>query len=201
MSVSRTLERYDMWNALNTFEIGILDFIQQTFKCGFLDVFMPFITMFGEDGIFFIALAAVLLFPKKTRKVGLCIGAALLMGFIVGNLTLKPIFARMRPYDFNEAFDKASLLVGSLGDKSFPSGHTLAAFEACVVLFLTQKRYIGIPALMLSFLIALSRLYLYVHYPTDVLVGALLGTLFAVLGVKTVNFAWSKIEQRNAKTE
>ncbi len=188
-----------MWNALNTFEIGILDFIQNTFKCTFLDVFMPFITMFGEDGIFFIALAVVMLFHKKTRKAGLCIGAALLMGFIVGNLTLKPIFARVRPYDFNEAFDKATLLVGSLGDKSFPSGHTLAAFEACVVLFLTQKRYIGIPALVLCFAIAASRLYLYVHYPTDVIAGALLGTLFALLGVKLVNLAWNKISARTAE--
>ncbi len=188
-----------MWSTLNTFEIGILDFIQNTFKCAFLDVFMPFITMFGEDGIFFIAMAVVMLFFKKTRKVGLYIGAALLMGFIVGNLTLKPLLSRMRPYDFNEAFDKASLLVGSLGDKSFPSGHTLAAFEACVVLFLTQRRWIGIPALVLCFLIAASRLYLYVHYPTDVLAGALLGTIFAVLGIKLVDLAFAKIAKRQEK--
>ena len=190
-----------MWTALNTFELGILDFIQNTFRCGFLDVFMPFITAFGEHGIFFIALAVVLLIPKKTRKVGLCIGAALLMGFIVGNLTLKPLLSRMRPYDFNEAFDKASMLVAGLSDKSFPSGHTLAAFEACVVLFITQKKYIGIPALVFCTLIALSRLYLYVHYPTDVLAGALLGTLFAVLGTKLVNFAWDKIAERNKKMQ
>ncbi len=188
-----------MWNALNTFEIGILDFIQSTFKCSFLDVFMPFITAFGEHGIFFIALAVVLLIPKKTRKTGLCIGAALLMGFIVGNLTLKPLLDRMRPYDFNEAFDKTGMLVEALSDKSFPSGHTLASFEACVVLFLTQKRYIGIPALVFCSLIALSRLYLYVHFPTDVLVGALLGTLFAVLGTKLVYFAFEKAEKKQAE--
>ncbi len=190
-----------MWNTLNTFEIGILDFIRETFSCAFLDVFMPFITMFGEDGIFFIALAVVMLIPKKTRKAGLCIGAALLMGFIVGNLTLKPLLSRMRPYDFNEAFDKAGMLVSSLGDKSFPSGHTLAAFEACVVLFITQKKYIGIPALVFCTLIALSRLYLYVHYPTDVLAGAILGTLFAILGTKLVNFAWDKVTEKTNKAK
>ena len=188
-----------MWNSLNTFESGILDFIQNTFKCAFLDVFMPFITMFGEDGIFFIALAVVMLFSKKTRRTGLMIGAALLMGFIVGNLTLKPLLSRMRPYDFNEAFDKATLLVHSLGDKSFPSGHTLAAFEACVVLFLTQKKRIGIPALVLCFTIALSRLYLYVHYPTDVIAGALLGTVFAFLGVKLVNLAYGKFGEKKSE--
>ena len=91
------------------------------------------------------------------------------------------------------------MLVAGLSDKSFPSGHTLAAFEACVVLFITQKKYIGIPALVFCTVIALSRLYLYVHYPTDVLAGALLGTLFAVLGTKLVNFAWDKIAERNKK--
>jgi len=188
-----------MWNSLNAFELGILDFIQNTFKCAALDVFMPFITMFGEDGIFFIALAVVMLFFKKTRRTGLMIGAALLMGFIVGNLTLKPLLSRMRPYDFNEAFDKATLLVHSLGDKSFPSGHTLAAFEACVVLFLTQKKRVGIPALVLCSLIALSRLYLYVHYPTDVIAGALLGTAFAFVGVKLVNISFLKYEEKKSE--
>ena len=175
-----------MWDALNSYELNILDFIAKHIKCAFLDLFMPLITLLGEDGIFFIALAVVMLFFKKTRKTGLCIGAALLMGFIVGNLTMKPLFARMRPYDFNTAFDKSSMLVEALSDYSFPSGHTQCVFESCVVLFLTQKRYIGIPALVLCSVVAFSRLYLYVHYPTDVLVGAILGTLFALLSVKLV---------------
>lgn len=188
-----------MWNSLNAFEINILDFIQNTFKCAFLDFFMPLITLLGEDGIIFIAMAVVMLFFKKTRKVGLSIGAALLMGFIIGNLTLKPLFARVRPYNFNEAFDRATLLVDTLSDRSFPSGHTLCTFEACVVLFLTQKKYIGIPALVACTLVALSRLYLYVHYPTDVIVGAVLGTLFAIIAVKLVDLAFKKFESRREK--
>ena len=187
-----------MWDALNSFEIGILDFIQ-TFKCGFLNVFMKYVTLLGEDGIFFIAMAVIMLFFKKTRKTGLMIGAALAMGFIVGNLTLKPLFARMRPYDFNEAFDKTTLLVEHLGDKSFPSGHTLAAFEGCVVLFMTQKKYIGIPALVTAVTIALSRLYLYVHYPTDVITGARLGTAFAIISVKLIGRAFAAYEQKKEK--
>ena len=169
---------------------------------------MPLITLLGEDGIIFIAMAVVMLFFKKTRKVGLSIGAALLMGFIIGNLTLKPLFARVRPYNFNEAFDRATLLVDTLSDRSFPSGHTLCTFEACVVLFLTQKKYIGIPALVactlvalsrLYCLIAFSRLYLYVHYPTDVIAGAVLGTLFAIIAVKLVDLAFKKFESRREK--
>ena len=185
-----------MWNTLNAFEIHILDFIQESFKCGFLDVFMKTVTMFGEDGIFFIAMAVIMLFFPKTRKTGLMIGAALLMGFVVGNLTLKPLFARVRPYNFNTSFDINTLLVDTLSDRSFPSGHTLCMFEGCVVLFLTQRKYIGIPALVLCSLVALSRLYLYVHYPTDVLAGALLGTLFAVLAVRLVNMGYERFEKK-----
>lgn len=188
-----------MWNALNTFELQILDFIQDTFKCAFLDVFMKTVTLFGEDGIFFIAMAIIMLFFKKTRKTGLMIGAALLMGFIVGNLTLKPLFARVRPYNFNQSFDMSTLLVDTLSDRSFPSGHTLCMFEGCVVLFLTQKKYVGIPALILCTLVALSRLYLYVHYPTDVLAGALLGTVFAVIAVRLVNMGYAAYESKCEK--
>ncbi len=185
-----------MWDALNTFELGILDLIQQSFKCSFLDVFMKTVTLLGEDGIFFICMAVVMLFFRKTRKTGLMIGAALLMGFIIGNLILKNAFARVRPYDFNVNFDMAGLLVESLGDKSFPSGHTLCVFEGCVVLFLTQKKYIGIPALLICTLVALSRLYLYVHYPTDVIAGAILGTIFAIAAVKLVNAGFAAYEKK-----
>ena len=127
------------------------------------------------------------------------IGAALLMGFIVGNLTLKPLFARVRPYNFNENFDVSTLLVDTLSDRSFPSGHTLCMFEGCVVLFLTQRKYVGIPALVLCTLVALSRLYLYVHYPTDVLAGAILGTVFAVLAVKLVSMGYAAFEAKREK--
>ncbi len=77
----------------------------------------------------------------------------------------------------------------------------MASFEAAVVLFLREKKYIGIPALTLAALIAFSRMYLYVHYPTDVIAGALLGTLFALLGVKLVNLAWNKISARTAESK
>ena len=174
-----------MWDALNTLELNILDMISGV-RCTALDLIMPIITLLGEDGIFFISLAVVMLFFPRTRKCGICIGAALLMGFVIGNLTLKPLLCRMRPYDFNSDYNAAELLVGTLRDYSFPSGHTLCVFEGSVVLFLTQRRAIGVPALILAALVAFSRLYLYVHYPTDVIAGALLGTLFAVLSCAIV---------------
>ena len=171
---------------MNEFELRILDFIQENFKCAFLDFFMPLVTLFGEGGVFWIATAAVLLIFKKTRKTGAAMGVALALGFLIGNLTLKPLIARVRPYDMPGV--EVSMLVSHLGDKSFPSGHTLACFEAATVLFIHNKK-VGIAALVVAVSVALSRLYLYVHYPTDVLAGAVLGIVFGVLGCLAVKYA------------
>ena len=160
---------------MNLFELSILDFIKETFTCKALDVFMPFITKFGDHGIFWIALSVFFLIFKKTRKMGLTMGIALLLGYLTGNIFLKNVVARIRPYDLNES---VTLLVNRLSDFSFPSGHTLASFEAATAMTFYSKR-LGIPALVLATLIALSRLYLYVHYPTDVLAGAALGIAIA----------------------
>ncbi len=171
-------------NGMNVFELRILDFIQENIKCGFLDFFMPLITLFGEDGIFWIAFAAFLLIFKKTRKTGFMMGVALLLGFLIGNMTLKPLVGRVRPYDMPGV--EVDLLVSHLGDKSFPSGHTLACFEAATVLLIRDKR-LGIPAMVIAVLVGLSRLYLYVHYPTDVLAGAALGIAFGFAAYYIVN--------------
>lgn len=166
-----------------TFDLPILDWIAANLRCGFLDTVMPIITMFGDDGIFWIGVAVVLMFTKKYRKVGLGMAFAMLMGLLLCNVTLKPLIARIRPYDFQlKYFQKEIvLLAGGMHDYSFPSGHTIASFEACTVLMLGDKK-LGIPATVLAFLIAFSRLYLYVHYPTDVLVSMVLGTALGFLG-------------------
>ncbi len=173
---------------MNQFELGILDGIQNIFGCKFLDVVMPIITLFGDGGIFWIALAVILLIFKKTRKIGLTMGISLAVGFLVGNLFLKNVVARIRPYDLNPEF---TLLVEKLHDFSFPSGHTLASFEASISIYLHNKKF-GIPAIILAFLIALSRLYLYVHYPTDVLTSVILGTGFAILSFIIVKKKYNK---------
>ena len=174
-----------MLDTLNQFEITILDAIQNSLKCDFFDKFFSVITRFADHGIGWIIVALLLLIFKKTRKTGLMVGLALIFGLIIGNATLKPLVARIRPYEINAAM-KELLLVEPLADFSCPSGHTLASFEAATVLMLRDKK-LGIPALVLAVLIAFSRLYLYVHYPTDVLAGLLLGALFGILGVLIVN--------------
>ena len=165
------------------FDLPILDWIQAHLQCGFLDAVMPVITLFGEDGLFWILCAVILILTKKYRKTGLSMGAALLIGLLVCNITLKPLVGRIRPYDYQlQNFGiTVKLLVEPLHDFSFPSGHTIASFEACTVLMLHDKR-LGIPATVLAVLIAFSRLYLYVHYPTDVLVAVVLGIAFGFLG-------------------
>jgi undecaprenyl-diphosphatase len=172
------------------FDLPILDWIQANLQSAFMDFIMPIITLFGDAGIFWIACAVVMLIFPKTRKIGLGMGFALVMGLLVCNIMLKPMVARMRPYDYQINVLKKSwsdilvagqLLVGKQSDFSFPSGHTIASFEACTVLMLGNKK-LGIPATILAILIAFSRLYLYVHYPTDVLVSIVLGTLFGILG-------------------
>ena len=165
-----------------SFDLPILDWIQANMTNPVLDFLMPIITLLGDAGIFWIACAVILLFTKKYRKIGLGMGIALLMGLVVCNMILKPTVARIRPYDFQaELGVTINLLIEAQHDFAFPSGHTIASFEACTVLLLGSKK-LGIPATLLAILIAFSRLYLYVHYPTDVIASVILGTIFGIIG-------------------
>ena len=166
-----------------SFDLPILDWIQANLQSGFMDKFMPFITIFGDAGIFWMVWAGVLLIFRKTRKIGIGMFIAMILGLLVCNITLKPLVARIRPYDLQlEEFGiTINLLSGAMHDFSFPSGHTIASFEAAVVLLKNSKK-MGIPAMILAVLISFSRLYLYVHYPTDVIASIILGTIFALIG-------------------
>ena len=162
-------------------ELGFLDWIQANLRSDLLDGLMPVVTALGDGGILWIVTAAVLLLIPKHRKTGAAIAAALVLEAICCNVLLKPLVARVRPCGVNTA---VQLLIPRPDDFSFPSGHTGAAFAAVGAMFASRDR-LWIPALLLAALIAFSRLYLYVHYPTDVLAGAALGTLCA-LGVLAV---------------
>lgn len=156
-------------------DLSILIFIQEHLRFYWMDGFWKFITHFGDSGIFWILLTVALLIPKKTRKAALVAACSLLLGFLITNVTLKPLVDRMRPYEFSDAI----LPLGTIPhDASFPSGHTCASF-ACALIYVRMlpKKY-GIPLVVLAALIALSRLYLCVHFPTDVL-GGFLVALFS----------------------
>ena len=150
-------------------------YMLQKLHTPFLDEFMTWITFLGESGWFWILLAVLLLCGKKTRRIGLAMGLSMAVGLIIGHGFLKPVVARQRPCWLDPA---VTLLIQSPRDFSFPSGHTLASFESAVSIFLYNRKW-GLWALLLAALIAFSRLYLFVHFPTDVLFGALLGTAIA----------------------
>ncbi len=180
------------------FDFPILDWIAANLRCGFLDAVMPIITLLGDAGIFWIAVAVVLLFFPKTRKIGLTMGAALLIGLLVCNVTMKPLFARIRPYDLKaEMGQSITLLIEAQHDFSFPSGHTLASFEAATAITIYNKKW-GIAALVLATLIAFSRLYLYVHYVTDVLFSVAAGIGIAFLAAWLVKKGYALYERKKA---
>ena len=182
------------------FDLPILDWIAANMQCKLLDVLMPIITVLGDAGIFWIATAVVLMLFPKYRQAGMSMGIALLIGVVVCNMILKPVVGRIRPYDYQfQHFGKTiALLIATPHDFSFPSGHTIASFEAAVALTF-HNRKLGIPALVLAVLIAFSRMYLYVHYPTDVIASVILGTGLAFLGVFLVNKGWALWETRKKK--
>ena len=158
---------------------------------------MPMVTHLGDGGILWIALAVVLLCLPKCRKTGFAIGAALLMGLLVCNLWLKPMVARLRPFEYQlQCYGRLiPLLIEAPTDFSFPSGHTIASFEAATVLLIRHKKW-GIIAMVLAALIAFSRLYLYVHYPTDVLTSIVLGIGIAFAANYFVNQGYALYERK-----
>lgn len=159
------------------FEYVILDFIRDNLSCAFMDALMQFITFFGNGGWFWIALGLVLSFIPKTRKIGITVCLALLINLIICNLSLKPLIARVRPYDLREGI---ALIIDAPHDFSFPSGHTSASFAAACAVFAYNKKVYGISAVVFATLIAFSRLYLYVHFPTDILGGIVVGIVSAL---------------------
>ena len=170
-------------------DFQILYFINE-FHFEILDKIMILITHMGTKGIFWILVGVILLLFKKTRKCGLTVLIALLFSLIVGNILLKNIVARPRPCWIDETIN---MLIAVPKDYSFPSGHTFASFAAAVSVFLYYKKA-GIAAVILAFLIGFSRLYLFVHFPTDVLSGAVLGICAAFASRCIVNKIWQKIK-------
>lgn len=172
------------------FEFEFLDFLQ-TMHTPLITKIMKAASKLGDAGFIWILLTGVLLVIPKTRKVGILVSVALLLDVLTCNVILKPLIARTRPYDVNTAVE---LLIRAPRDYSFPSGHTAASFAAAAALWFADKKKLAIPALVLAVLIAFSRMYFYVHYPTDVLGGAILGMVCGWLSYKLLS---KKMEENN----
>lgn len=162
-----------MLSALTSFDFAVLDWIRQNLSTPLLDDLMVAVTRLGDAGMIWIVLALFLCFFRKTRGCGILMLLGLILSVLIGNGLLKNLIQRDRPCWIRDMTD---LLVAVPTDFSFPSGHTMSSFVSATVLLRCDKR-IGIPALVLAFLVAFSRLYLFVHFPSDILGGMLLGVM------------------------
>ena len=169
-----------MAEAIFQWDSGILLWIQDSLRSGFLTPIMNVITHLGDKGILWILLTIALLIVRKTRKLGVLCAFSMLLGLCVTNLVIKNWVARVRPY---ELIDGLECLVGVQKDFSFPSGHTTNSIACAWVLFRRTPKKWGVPALVMAVLISLSRLYVGVHYPTDVIGGAIIGLICACLSL------------------
>ena len=165
--------------------------VLQGLRTQILDAGMLFFTHLGDAGFIWAALTAVLLVFRRTRRVGCVLAAALLVDAVLCNLILKPLVARVRPCDI---LADVQLLISRPDDFSFPSGHTAASFASVTALWLAGKKRLAGAALVLGVFIAFSRLYLCVHFPTDILGGVLVGLVCGRLG----KWLWDSFAQKQA---
>ena len=184
------------------FDFEILEFIQTNLRNAFCDVIFPAVTHLGDGGAFWIALSLILFIIPKTRKIGLCSGLALLINLVIVNFGLKPIIARTRPYDMIEEYAAhgLNLLTKIQTDFSFPSGHTSSSFASATALFAHNKKA-GAAALMLAVVIAFSRLYVAVHFPSDVFAAVIIGVICGILAYIIMKAIIKKFSENKEESE
>jgi len=177
---------------LQTIELAVLDWMQEYLRSDLMDAFFPAFTSLCNAAELWIALAVIFVLLRRHRIAGLSVGAGLLTNLVITNLTLKPLIGRIRPFAVNTAVE---LLIAMPGSASFPSGHTACSFAAVAALKAAGSPFWK-PALPVAVLMGLSRMYLYVHWPTDILGGAVIGWFAGWLGARLVLLAAEKIRAR-----
>lgn len=191
-----------MFDMFLNFDLSVFEWIQ-SIQCGFLNAVMVFITTLGNAGAIFIVLALVLLCTKKYRKAGLAVAVALIVMLICNDLFLKEFFARPRPFNllvtdpekyafWGEGYVYPEL-IGKPSSYSFPSGHTSSAFAAAIAL-LCHNRKLGIPVTIFAAIMGFSRIYVEVHYCTDVIAGVVSGAICALIAVLIVKFLFPVVD-------
>lgn len=194
-----------------SFDYNILKFFHDTFNAGagsaFWDPFFKFVTLLGEEGLFFIILSIVMMLFKKTRKAGMVMLLAIGVGALITNVSVKPLVARPRPFqnelsDCYQYFRQWWIDAGSteVGEKSFPSGHTTSAMAAMAgYFFASNKKYISWTAMLFAVLMGCSRIYLCVHYPSDILGGIVAGIIAGFVACLLINLLYSKRDKKGVK--
>ncbi len=179
-----------MLETLLNLDGGFLLFLQDSIRNPFLNSIMIFITSLGNGGMIWIAATILLLIPKKTRKVGAISGVALLLSLLINNNLIKNIVQRPRPF---VTFTDLQIIIPTPSEFSFPSGHTSSSFAAAAVFYRHLPKKLGIPSVVLAGLIGFSRLYVGVHYPTDVIAGVIMGILLSYLAEFIINLFLKKL--------
>ena len=182
---------------LNRIEAEGIVRLQQLIRTSWLDRAMTVFTGLNDSGAISIAACGVLLLSKRYREVGIRATLALSLETILVNLVLKPLVSRTRPFVVNEAIE---VLTRTPKDFSFPSGHTGAMVAVCAVILFCMDRKYGIPAIAAALLMAFSRVYVGVHYPTDVLASIVIGVVVAIFAVKSMDI-YVKRKTRDEGTE
>ena len=167
------------------FDGSLLEFYHGLAEWGgtVLTPIMRFISFTGDKGLVLLFLSLVLCLFSKTRRSGICMFGAICCGALMTNVLLKETICRIRPYEASAVFREFWIFVGAHAESefSFPSGHTTAAAAMATGLWLTRgKKYLAV-SIPFVVLMAVSRNYFMVHYPTDVIAGALVGTLAGVI--------------------
>ena len=172
---------------------SILYMIHNGLSCAFMDVVMPEISALGNMGMIWVLTGLIMMCTKKYRKCGIALIAGAAMCFLIGSICLKPLFARPRPCWIDHSI---RLLIKNETDYSFPSGHTLVSFASAYIIFKGNKKF-GYFAFVIAFLIGFSRLYLFVHFPSEVLAGAVLGIVIGYAAYVLTDRFYAYVSQRN----
>lgn len=173
----KDIEHHKFWSEEDSMpiEFSFLNYLQ-TLHTPLFDSIMLFITAITDKGAAGILLCLVLLSRKRWRKVGVVMLLALIIGHLFGSVLLKNVFARVRPCNVNLAVE---MLIKRPHSFSFPSGHTTLTFAAIMTLYFAHWHKLFFIAVVVGALVCFSRMYLYVHFPTDILAGMCVGILSA----------------------
>ena len=171
-----------------SFDNAVMLFVMNNLKNPFLDTFFKFITFLGDFGLIWVLTAIIFLFIKRLRPFGLTIIFMIILGYLFNDIIFKLLFHRIRPFISDPTI---SLIIKAPNGYSLPSGHAFSSFTCATIIFFADKK-LGIAALILAALIAFSRVYLLVHYATDVIVGTAEGIIFGIVACVALNYLKKK---------
>ena len=189
------------------FDLAIMLAVHKLYEAAgwFFSPILETITFFGNGGICLIIFSLFLMFFQKTRRFGIAMLLGIIIGALFTNVWLKVVIARPRPYsDETSILHQIWVTMGQHmeSDKSFPSGHTTSAFACMTPLFFAKKKPVAVSAFIFAFLMGVSRIYLAVHYPSDVLAGMIVGFIAGCLGALIASKLpekWYKLKFKKSK--